>query len=105
MVKRASGHGGLGLTGVSDQELYTHTKVQENIMSKWKKTSEQMPGDTVVLIHVKSLGKHGVVAAWWYTGGCAEPCWVVLNELVTYKLDRVDYWRDMVELPEEEGAS
>lgn len=53
----------------------------------------------VVLIHVKALGEHGVVSAWWYDGGCADQCWVALGGAVTYEADEIDYWLDMVELP------
>ncbi len=67
-------------------------------MSDWKYVYDEMPKDEiVVLIHVKALGEHGVVSAWWCSDD--EPCWVALDDDKNYDLDECQYWRYAVDLP------
>jgi len=68
-------------------------------MSDWKDPYEEMPGtERVVLIHIRGLDAHGVVSAWWCVED--EPNWVALDDAVNYELDEVDFWREMIDLPE-----
>ena len=68
--------------------------------NEWISVFDQMPkNERVVFIHLKRLGAHGLATGWWHVNG-EDSCWVVLDDMLSYYFDDVDYWMPInVSLP------
>jgi hypothetical protein len=83
-----------------DSGVAQRSELRPVVMCDWNCIFDKMPEhEQVVLIHVKSLGKHGIVSAWWHIDG-DKSCWVALDDAITYQHNEAEYWRELVALPD-----